>query len=116
MGEPNSTYFAFDEATGIGVEQNDPWKWCQETCDKVKDDGTVVYIAGPDPSLANNTSIFPNLEQNQAFVMTRHLPVMGREGRVIVLKFGYSNLKTLPTVTFCLYQSFIQSDRSSRSV
>ena len=24
-----STYFAFDEATGIGVEQNDPWKWCQ---------------------------------------------------------------------------------------
>lgn len=92
-----STYFAFDEATGIGVEQNDPWKWCQETCDKVKDDGTVVYIAGPDPSLANNTSIFPNLEQNQAFVMTRHLPVMAREGRVIVVKFGYSNLKTLPT-------------------
>ena len=37
----------------------------QETCDKVKDDGTVVYIAGPDPSLANNSSIFPNLEQNQ---------------------------------------------------
>ena len=33
--------------------------------------------------------------------MTRHLPVMGREGRVIVLKFGYSNLKTLPTVNFC---------------
>lgn len=92
-----STYFAFDETTGIGVEQNDPWKWCQETCDKVKDDGTVVYIAGPDPSLANNSSIFPNLEQNQAFVMTRHLPVMGREGRVIVVKFGYSNLKTLPT-------------------
>ena len=24
-----TTYFAFDEATGIGVEQNDPWKWCQ---------------------------------------------------------------------------------------
>ena len=75
-----STYFAFDEATGIGVEQNDPWKWCQvlkylletvcdcdtqETCDKVREDGTVVYIAGPDPSLADNTSIFPNLEQNQ---------------------------------------------------
>ena len=24
-----TTYFAFDEVTGIGVEQNDPWKWCQ---------------------------------------------------------------------------------------
>ena len=24
-----TTYFAFDEATGIGIEQNDPWKWCQ---------------------------------------------------------------------------------------
>ena len=24
-----TTYFAFDDATGIGVEQNDPWKWCQ---------------------------------------------------------------------------------------
>lgn len=34
----------------------------------------------------------------QAFVMTRHLQLMGREGRVMVIKFGYSNLKTLPTV------------------
>ena len=25
----DTTYFAFDEATGIGVSQNDPWKWCQ---------------------------------------------------------------------------------------
>ena len=98
----------------------------QETCDKVKDDGTVVYIAGPDPSLANNSSIFPNLEQNQvckkycalsyilsnfyrqAFVMTRHLPVMGREGRVIVVKFGYSNLKTLPTVIFHIFIFFVK--------
>ena len=31
----------------------------------MKDDGTVIYIAGPDPSLAINSSIFPNLEQNQ---------------------------------------------------
>ena len=26
-----TTYFAFDEETGIGKEQNDPWKWCQVT-------------------------------------------------------------------------------------
>ena len=79
-----TTYFAFDDATGIGVEQNDPWKWCQvcscrielsehfmfpssvqETGDKVMEAGTVIYIPGPDPSLSNLTSIFPNLEQNQ---------------------------------------------------
>ena len=63
-----TTYFAFDESTGIGVKQNDPWKWCQETGEAVKAKGHVVYIAGPDPSLSNNTSIFPNLEQNQVRV------------------------------------------------
>ena len=62
-----TTYFAFDEATGIGVSQNDPWKWCQETGDQVKEDGHVVYIAGPEPGLSRNTSIFPNLEQNQVW-------------------------------------------------
>ena len=60
-----TTYFAFDEVTGIGVEQNDPWKWCQETADQVKDSGHVIYIAGPDTGLTNNVSIFPDLEHNQ---------------------------------------------------
>ena len=67
------TYFAFDEVTGIGVTQNDPWKWCQETGEQVKNEGHVVYIAGPDPSLSNNTSIFPNLEQNQVLISPFHL-------------------------------------------
>jgi len=92
----DTTYFAFDEATGIGVSQNDPWKWCQETGDKVKDNGHVVYIAGPDPSLSNNISIFPNLEDNQAFVTTKHLQTMDREGRVLVTRFAYSSMKTIP--------------------
>ena len=42
----------------------------QETGDKVKDHGHVVYIAGPDPSLSNNISIFPNLEDNQVKFMS----------------------------------------------
>ena len=60
--------------------------------------GTVIYIPGPDPSLSNLTSIFPNLEQNQAFVTTRHLQTMGSEGRVMVVKFPYSSMKTVPKV------------------
>jgi len=91
-----TTYFAFDEATGIGIEQNDPWKWCQETGDKVMASGSVLYIPGPDPSLSNDKSIFPNLEQNQAFVTTRHLAAMGSEGRVMLVKFPYSSIKTVP--------------------
>jgi len=91
-----TTFFAFDDVTGIGVEQNDPWKWCQETADQVKETGSVIYIPGPDPSLANVSSIFPNLEQNQAFVTTRHLQTMGSEGRVMVVVFPYSSIKTVP--------------------
>jgi len=92
-----TTYFAFDESTGIGVKQNDPWKWCQETGEAVKESGHLVYIAGPDQSLSNNTSsIFPNLEQNQAFVTTRHLQTMDNDGRVMVVRLGYSNMKTIP--------------------
>ena len=37
----------------------------QETGDKVRDKGIIVFIAGPDPSLATNTSLHPNLEHNQ---------------------------------------------------
>ena len=37
----------------------------QETGDKVREKGTIVFIAGPDPGLATNTSIHPNLEHNQ---------------------------------------------------
>ena len=84
---------------GIGVKQNDPWKWCQETGEAVKESGHLVYIAGPDQSLSNNTSsIFPNLEQNQAFVTTRHLQTMDNDGRVMVVRLGYSNMKTIPKV------------------
>ena len=60
-----TTYFAMDDETGIGSTQRDPWKWCQETGDKVREKGTIVFIAGPDPGLATNTSIHPNLEHNQ---------------------------------------------------
>jgi len=91
-----TTYFAMDDETGIGSTQRDPWKWCQETGDKVRDKGTIVFIAGPDPGLATNTSIHPNLEHNQAFLTTRHLHQMAGEGRAMVAKFSYSSLKTLP--------------------
>jgi len=91
-----TTYFAMDDETGIGSTQRDPWKWCQETGDKVREKGTIVFIAGPDPGLATNTSIHPNLEHNQAFLTTRHLHQMAGEGRALVAKFSYSSLKTLP--------------------
>jgi len=91
-----TTYFAMDDETGIGSTQRDPWKWCQETGDKVRDKGIIVFIAGPDPSLATNTSLHPNLEHNQAFLTTRHLHIMAGEGRALVAKFAYSSLKTLP--------------------
>jgi len=91
-----TTYFAMDDETGIGSTQRDPWKWCQETGDKVRDKGIIVFIAGPDPCLATNTSIHPNLEHNQAFLTTRHLHIMAGEGRALVAKFTYSSLKTLP--------------------
>ena len=31
----------------------------------MRDKGIIVFIAGPDPCLATNTSIHPNLEHNQ---------------------------------------------------
>ena len=78
-----TTYYAFDEETGIGVEQNDPWKWCQETGDQVKEAGHVIYIAGPDTALSNNVSIFPDLEHNQ----------VGRTQRYIFISLDSSNVK-----------------------
>jgi len=91
-----TTYFAMDDETGIGSTQRDPWKWCQETGDKVRDKGTIVFIAGPDPGLSTNTSLHPNLEHNQAFLTTRHLHQMAKEGRALVARFSYSSLRTLP--------------------
>ena len=34
----------------------------------------------------------------QAFVITKHLQTMGWEGRVMVVRFGYSSIKTIPQV------------------
>ena len=74
-----------DDETGIGSTQRDPWKWCQvishssttqftkavqETGDKVRDKGTIVFIAGPDPGLSTNTSLHPNLEHNQVYILS----------------------------------------------
>ena len=44
------TYFALDEDAGIGG--GDPWKWCQETGDIVRQSGSILFIAGPDCSLS----------------------------------------------------------------
>ena len=44
------TYFALDEESGIGG--GDPWKWCQETGDIVRQNGSILFIAGPDLSLS----------------------------------------------------------------
>jgi len=90
------TYFAMDDDTGISSANRDPWKWCQETGDIVQEKGTIVFLAGPEPGLSDNISIHPNLEHNQAFLNTKHLHRMALEDRVIVAKFSYSSLKTLP--------------------
>jgi len=94
-----TTYFALDEVTGIqsGAGQRDPWKWCQETGDEVRDDGVVVFIAGPNPALAARSSIHPNLDKNQAFLTTSHLRIMADQGRAIVVKFSYSDMSTVPS-------------------
>jgi len=90
-----TTYFALsDDESGIGG--GDPWKWCQETGDSVRQNGNIVFIAGPNRGLSSNPSIHPNLEQNQAFLTTSHLHTMAIEGRAFVLKFAYSHLGTLP--------------------
>merc|ERR1719361_2387438 len=47
-------------------------------------------------TVPKETSIFPNLEHNQAFVTTRHLQAMGSEGRVMLVKLPYSSMKTVP--------------------
>ena len=44
-----------------------------------------------------DSSIHPNLEQNQAFLSTAHLQVMAEEGRLLVATFPYSQLTNLPT-------------------
>jgi len=88
------TYFALDEESGIGG--GDPWKWCQETGDIVRQNGSILFIAGPDLSLSRDSSIHPNLEQNQAFLSTAHLQVMAGEGRLLVATFPYSDLTNLP--------------------
>jgi len=88
------TYFALDEDAGIGG--GDPWKWCQETGDIVRQSGSILFIAGPDCSLSRDSSIHPNLEQNQAFLSTAHLQVMAGEGRLLVATFPYSDLTNLP--------------------
>ena len=43
-----------------------------------------------------DSSIHPNLEQNQAFLSTAHLQVMAGEGRLLVATFPYSDLTNLP--------------------
>ena len=36
----------------------------------------------------------------QAFVTTKHMQTMDREGRVLVTRFAYSSMKTIPKVIF----------------
>ena len=45
----------------------------------------------------SDSSIHPNLEQNQAFLSTAHLQVMAGEGRLLVASFPYSELSNLPS-------------------
>ena len=46
----SKTYFALDEEMGVGG--GDPWKWCQETGDIVRQNqnGSILFLAGPDCS------------------------------------------------------------------
>jgi len=88
------TYFALDEEWGVGG--GDPWKWCQETGASVRQQGDILFIAGPDPAVTRETSLHPNLAANQAFLSTTHLQEMAGEGRVHVITLPYSRLAALP--------------------
>ena len=61
-------------------------------------------------TLCRNTSIHPNLEQNQAFLTTAHLQALAGEGRAFVLKFPYSNLGTLPQVVIITLEFLFVDD------
>lgn len=74
-------YFALDPNTGITSEGNhDPWKWAQETMEKIsRENGFIIYIAGPPSQMG--LEIYKNLPNNQTFVGEEYLQSMAEENR-----------------------------------
>lgn len=92
-----ATYFPLDDEVGIHRGQRDPWKWCQESFERVKEEGgSLVFVAGPSPSLSSS-SVYPGLQDNQAFLATKDLRALAQQGRVVVCRLPYSSLKSLPS-------------------
>ena len=50
----------------------------------------------------------------QAFVITKHLQTMGGEGRVMVVRFGYSSIKTIPQVVAHISNFYISYEYNCR--
>lgn len=95
-----ATYFPLDDEVGIHCGQRDPWKWCQESFERVKEEGgSLVFLAGPSPALSSSSpapSLYPGLQDNQAFLATKDLRLLAQQGRVLVCRLPYSSLKSLP--------------------
>jgi len=90
-------YFPLDDELGIHCGQRDPWKWAQNSYDCVRENGTVLFVAGPNQSLAGSTSLYPGLQENQAFLVTQEMRIFADQGRLLVIKFPYSDMKTIPS-------------------
>jgi len=90
-------YYPLDDSTGIHCGQRDPWKWAQTAYEKVKEkQGSLVFVAGPNPAISPSTSLYPGIQENQAFLATQDMRALAQQGRVLVVRLPYSDLKTLP--------------------
>ena len=90
-------YYPLDDSTGIHCGQRDPWKWAQTAYEQVKEQqGSLVFVAGPNPAISPSTSLYPGIQENQAFLATQDMRALAQQGRVLVVRLPYSDLKTLP--------------------
>jgi len=89
-------YYPLDEESGIQCGQRDPWKWAQKSYERIKEKGSILIIAGPNPSLSPSTSQYPGIQDNQIFLATQEMRKLTQQGRLLVMKFPYSDLKSLP--------------------
>ena len=76
-------------------ETHDPWKWAQDTAEKISEEnGFLIFIGGPPTEMG--LAIYKDLPNNQAFVGTAYLKSMAEDGRVAVIHLPYSDQETIP--------------------
>merc|ERR1712106_1233719 len=95
-----TAYFAMDDETGMGSTQSDLWKWCQETGDKVREKGTIVFIAGPAPGLVakfsySSLKTLPQEVPEHLKTSAYHIPKQTNEFLVHLLQVKKKALCTL---------------------